>query len=403
VITLQVADLVVIAGRVLEVDTAAALDLLDLNAAEAALAATQPELARDDPAGQAAALLYALVRHRPLRRGNQQVALAATVQFLALNGWQADLDPPEAATAMFAELTAGTLGPAALADWLAPRLRPCDDSDPCAKETPMRHWLPGRKRPTQPKDKFERFTARARQVLVLTQDEARRLNHTYIGTEHLLLGLIREGEGIAAKALTGLGVSLPAVRAQIEEIIGRGASVPAGHIPFTPRAKKVIELSLREAMQLGHTYIGTEHLLLGLIREGEGVAAQVLVKLGADHARLREQVLRLLAEDTPTYHGERGLPGGPSDLDRYDEQLAKVRWVKEAAIDAQDFDTAAVLRVAEKHLLDKRAQREREWVASTDIDAVIEENRQLHEQVERLQDLLRRRGIEPDGGTSQTA
>jgi ATP-dependent Clp protease ATP-binding subunit ClpA len=164
-----------------------------------------------------------------------------------------------------------------------------------------------------------------------------------------------------------------------------------------------MELSLREAMQLGHTYIGTEHLLLGLIREGEGVAAQVLVKLGADHARLREQVLRLLAEDTPTSRGERSLPGGLSDLDRYDEQLAKVRWVKEAAIDAQDFDTAAVLRVVEKHLLDKRAQREREWAAGTDIDAAIEENRRLHQQVERLQDLLRQHSIEPDGGTSQSA
>ncbi len=402
-IALQLADLVVIAGRVLEVDTAAALDLLDLTAAGTALAATPPEHTRNDPAGQAAALLHALVRHHPLRRGNQQVALAATLQFLALNGWRADLDPPEAATAVLAELTAGALGPAGLADWLAPRLRPYDDSEPCAKETPMRRWLPGRKRPVQPKDRFGRFTDQARHVMVLTQDEARLLNHNYIGTEHLLLGLIREGDGIAANALTGLGISLQAVRAHIEEIIGRGMSAPTGHIPFTPRTKKVMDLSLREALRLGHNYIGTEHLLLGLVREGEGVAAQVLVKLGADHARLREEVLRLLAEGTPASHRERGMPGVPSDLDRYDQQLAKVRWAMDAAIEAQDFDTAAALRVAEKHLLDKRAQRERALAAGADIDAVVEENRRLHQQVERLQDLLRQHGIEPDGGTSQTA
>ena len=129
---------------------------------------------------------------------------------------------------------------------------------------------------------FERFTDRARRVVVLAQEEARLLNHNYIGTEHILLGLIHEGEGVAAKALESLGISLEAVRSQVEEIIGQGGSSPSGHIPFTPRAKKVLELSLREALQLGHNYIGTEHILLGLIREGEGVAAQVLVKLGAD-------------------------------------------------------------------------------------------------------------------------
>src|SRR3712207_9278810 len=121
---------------------------------------------------------------------------------------------------------------------------------------------------------FERFTDRARRVVVLAQEEARLLNHNYIGTEHILLGLIHEGEGVAAKALESLGISLEAVRSQVEEIIGQGGSSPSGHIPFTPRAKKVLELSLREALQLGHNYIGTEHILLGLIREGEGVAAQ---------------------------------------------------------------------------------------------------------------------------------
>ena len=142
---------------------------------------------------------------------------------------------------------------------------------------------------------FERFTDRARRVIVLAQEEAKMLNHNYIGTEHILLGLIHEGEGVAAQALESMGISLDAVREQVTDIIGVGQQRPTAHIPFTPRAKKVLELSLREALQLGHNYIGTEHILLGLIREGEGVAAQVLVKLGADLNRVRQQVMQLLS------------------------------------------------------------------------------------------------------------
>ena len=158
---------------------------------------------------------------------------------------------------------------------------------------------------------FERFTDRARRVVVLAQEEARLLNHNYIGTEHILLGLIHEGEGVAAKALESLGISLEAVREQVEEIIGQGGSSPSGHIPFTPRAKKVLELSLREALQLGHNYIGTEHILLGLIREGEGVAAQVLTKLGADLSRVRQQVIQLLSgySGSGEQEGEGGRKG----------------------------------------------------------------------------------------------
>src|ERR1700709_1599121 len=157
---------------------------------------------------------------------------------------------------------------------------------------------------------FERFTDRARRVVVLAQEEARMLNHNYIGTEHILLGLIHEGEGVAAKALESLGIALEGVRQQVEEIIGQGQQAPSGHIPFTPRAKKVLELSLREALQLGHNYIGTEHILLGLIREGEGVAAQVLVKLGADLNRVRQQVIQLLSG----YQGkEAAAAGGPAE------------------------------------------------------------------------------------------
>ena len=179
---------------------------------------------------------------------------------------------------------------------------------------------------------FERFTDRARRVVVLAQEEARLLNHNYIGTEHILLGLIHEGEGVAAKALESLGISLEAVRAQVEEIIGHGGTAPSGHIPFTPRAKKVLELSLREALQLGHNYIGTEHILLGLIREGEGVAAQVLVKLGADLSRVRQQVIQLLSgyagakEGAPQGGGAspEAAQGGSLVLDQFGRNLTQL-------------------------------------------------------------------------------
>ncbi|MEU6581874.1 ATP-dependent Clp protease ATP-binding subunit [Nocardia sp. NPDC046763] len=177
---------------------------------------------------------------------------------------------------------------------------------------------------------FERFTDRARRVVVLAQEEARMLNHNYIGTEHILLGLIHEGEGVAAKSLESLGISLEGVRSQVEEIIGQGQQAPSGHIPFTPRAKKVLELSLREALQLGHNYIGTEHILLGLIREGEGVAAQVLVKLGADLNRVRQQVIQLLSgyqgKEPVEGSGSRGEQGTPSTslvLDQFGRNLTQ--------------------------------------------------------------------------------
>jgi ATP-dependent Clp protease ATP-binding subunit ClpC len=188
-------------------------------------------------------------------------------------------------------------------------------------------------------DLFERFTDRARRVVVLAQEEARLLNHSYIGTEHILLGLIHEGEGVAAKALDSLSISLESVRAQVEEIIGQGGSSPSGHIPFTPRAKKVLELSLREALQLGHNYIGTEHILLGLLREGEGVATQVLMKLGADLNKVRQQVIQLLSgyqgpgsksEGTSSQGSsssskeEQGEKGGSQILDQFGRNLTQL-------------------------------------------------------------------------------
>jgi ATP-dependent Clp protease ATP-binding subunit ClpC len=274
---------------------------------------------------------------------------------------------------------------------------------------------------------FERFTDRARRVVVLAQEEARMLNHNYIGTEHILLGLIHEGEGVAAKALESLGISLDAVRQQVEEIIGQGQQAPSGHIPFTPRAKKVLELSLREALQLGHNYIGTEHILLGLIREGDGVAAQVLVKLGADLNRVRQQVIQLLhgyqdqdvgSPDSPL--GERaraGLPGDAlawfdaldrrltalerwvsmqPDLEDLDQEIAQVRREKEAAAARQDSQVATALRDKEKQLLADRADREKEWAGSAaGRRTVASELDRLNTEVERLRATLREHGIEP--------
>jgi hypothetical protein len=205
---------------------------------------------------------------------------------------------------------------------------------------------------------FERFTDRARRVVVLAQEEVTMLNHDHIGTEHILLGLIKDGEGVAAKALDSLGFSLDLVRSQVEEIIGQGQATPTGHIPFTPRAKKVLELSLREAVQLKHDYIGTEHILLGLIREGKGVAVQVLQTLGADLNRLRQQVINL-------------VPVGSAEGDSLDPAIgefrAKLAHVmvdkhaaqrhKDAALDEGDAQSAIRFRAEERRLLEDLLER----------------------------------------------
>ena len=265
---------------------------------------------------------------------------------------------------------------------------------------------------------FERFTDQARQVVVLAQDEARSLDHNYIGTEHILLALVREDKGIAARALESLGISEAAARRQVEEIIGRGEQAPHGHIPFIPRAKKTLELSLREAIALGSNSIGTEHILLGLIREGEGgsPATRILHGLGVAPNRVRQRVIELVAENrgedqagvrrVTAGRGKRKLKSevrgrlesiewrlsvleqrvgtGPNvrDLDR---EITQVRRDRQAAIDAQDSQHAAVLRDRESQLFAEKAARVQEW-------AVLGS---LTDEVERLRDLLRRHGIDP--------
>ncbi len=277
---------------------------------------------------------------------------------------------------------------------------------------------------------FERLTDRARRVVVLAQEEARMLNHNYIGTEHLLLGLVHEGQGVAAKALESLGIRLDPVREQVEQIIGRGQQAPSGHLPFTSRAKKALELAHRESNDLGHGFIDTEHLLLGLIREGHGVAAQVLIQFGADHSRIRQQVIQLRpgqawwgASNAVSRQGKRaraqaindalaylgsvdrrltaierwvGMTPGPDDLDL---EIAHVRREKESAIDSQDYETAAALRDKEKDLLANRARREQEWAASAaDRLSLAEELGQVNAELERLRAILREHGIESADG-----
>jgi len=252
------------------------------------------------------------------------------------------------------------------------------------------------------------------------------LSHNYIGTEHILLALVHEGMGVAAQALESLGVAEEEARQQVEEVVGRGQQdPPRGDIPFMPRAKKTLELSLREAIALGSTSIGTEHILLGLIREGEGKgkspATQVLDGLGVDPNRVRQQVIQLLsasrgetqagARPVTVGGGKRKLAsevrgrldsiewrlsvleqrvGTGPDVRDLDREIAQVRRDKEAAIDAQDFENAAVLRDRERQLLSDKTAREQEWAALPS----------LSDEVERLRDLLRRHGIDPQDGAA---
>jgi len=285
---------------------------------------------------------------------------------------------------------------------------------------------------------FERFTDQARRVIALAQEEARTRNCPRVGTEHLLLGLIQEREGIALAALELLGISPEMVRRQVEEITGQGQGQEpsAGYAQYTLRAKKALDLSRREALQLGHHHIGTEHLLLSLIREGEGPAAQALLELGADLSLVRQQVLLLLSEEpgeaepgsVPPVPGP-GPAGGESgllveilsrieDLDSrlsaveqrmgtgpdtrdLDQQIAQARREKESAVGAEDYETAAAQRDAERQLLADKASRQGEWAsAHLDLPALADKLHRLTDEVGRLRGLLRQTGIEPRGGAA---
>jgi ATP-dependent Clp protease ATP-binding subunit ClpA len=276
---------------------------------------------------------------------------------------------------------------------------------------------------------FERFTNEARRAVILAQEDARLLGHGYIGAEHVLLGLLQEGTGIAAQALESLGITHEAARQQVEQIVGRGQGQPGGHIPFTPLAKKALQLSLREALHLGDNYIGTEHILLGLVRESEGPAIQVLVSLGHEPSQVRRHVTDLARrqhdQEEPRTARSAGRPGKPGakrkmlsellahlesietrlaalenrvgagpDVRDLDREVAQIRQDKEAAIDVQDFETAAALRDREKQLLSDRAARQEEWaIAHREVPSLTDE-------VERLRALLRQHGIAPRDGAA---
>ena len=284
---------------------------------------------------------------------------------------------------------------------------------------------------------FERFTDQARRALALAQEEARMRHCHRVGTEHLLLGLIQEHEGLAAGVLESLGISLEAVRGQIEEITGQGQEPSAGYAQYTLRAKKALDLARREALQLGHNHIGTEHILLSLIREGEGPAAQVLLELGADLSRVRQQVLLLLSnpqgepkpEAAPAAprHGlagggegrllaeilgriedmdarlsavEQRIGTGPDTRD-LDQQIAQVHRDKESAVSAEEYETAAALRNAERQLAADKASRQKEWATThLDLPSLADGLRRLSDEVGGLRGLLRQKGIEPQGGAA---
>jgi len=238
---------------------------------------------------------------------------------------------------------------------------------------------------------FERFTDRARRVVVLAQEEARLLSHNYIGTEHILLGLLHEGEGVSAQALQALDISLEAVRQKVEEIIGRGQQAPSGHIPFTPRAKKVLELSLREALQLGRDYIGPEHILLGLVREGEGVGAQVLVRLGADLNRVRQQVIQLLPSRESEALDEPGYPQRPREARR-------VRSAVRARVRAFAGGEDVVTEITWLDALEIIGERLAAIEARLGMAAWRPRSRtDLESEIARLNALLREHGIDPGG------
>ena len=417
-VPIDLGALVVIAARALDEDVPAVLDLMDVAAAEAALA--EAEAARrggagggeaeaegpgaaSDPAARAAALLIALIEHRPLPRGNLQTAVLATVTFLAVNGWDVDLEPADATALVVADLAAGRRSGTDVTAWLSPRISgyhaPRTQGEASAttpspaQEAPMHGWLPTLRRTVRRKGGtiFGRFSPQAREVIISAQQEARALHHNYLGTEHVLLGLLHDRDGVAARALHMLGISVESAREQVLDIIGEGKQEPSGHIPFTPRAKRVMELAVQEAVQFGHLHVGPEHILLGLVREGEGVGWHVLNRLGATVPRVRDQVLELVTHDRRRPREVIAPPG----IRDYDTRIELARQAKDAAVDAKDFDRAAAARESEKELVAERERLIARWSSGMDVATLGRELDWLRDEVNRLQRLLLENGVQP--------
>jgi len=254
------------------------------------------------------------------------------------------------------------------------------------------------------------FTDRHKQAVDLAMEQARQLGHAHLGTEHLLLGLLGAGDGVAAQVLASMGIPLEEVRSRVENIIGPGTpgrspGTRAGSIMPTPRARRVLGLTLREALALGHNDVGTGHLLLALLGEGHGIAAHVLTSLGADHARVREQVLSLMTSADEQAGPQTRLVrmAIPADLADAMERLAQVQRQRKAALGAEDLEAAAALRDREDQLRASKLRLEQRWAAGVDVQAVVAENQRVHRELDRMRGLLREHGIEPDDGTAQTA
>jgi hypothetical protein len=352
---LDLYDVLAVAAGVWRVDADAAIRRTDLEAVELGLAAAR--MAYDEGriaeplvglAEALAALLVRFVQDRPFEGANRMVTVAVLLQCAGQNGRDLQLEPVDQLDRLIDRIRSGLATGPEIVESLRARL--------CA--------APPLGEPTAPGDiqfdfeeghMFEKFTDRARRVMVLAQEEARLLQHDYIGTEHVLIAIAHEGEGIAAKVLANVNVSETTARAVVIDIVGQGDKKLNGHIPFTPRCKRVLEYSLREALQLGNNYIDTEHLLLGIIQDGEGVATQVLVRLGADPTKLRQQI---------------------SARQRSEAAVSEF-----LAGDGEDF----LLKMPGRrhHLLGE-------------LENLLDENDRLYEQVRRLREKLRQHDIDPD-------
>ena len=346
---LEVDQVLAVAREILGCDALGAVVRTDLPALELAVAEHRTAAETGELATAAAGLLRGLVRRRPFRGPNRAIAVAAVLQLLALNHCDLELEPVDEIDALLDKITADGPALATLADQVSLRMVP----------------LPPAVAPSPRKGEamFERFSGVARQAVVLAQEEARELGHDKIGTEHVLLALLRVGDGVAATVLTEAGLTLEETRAQVLRFTGRGDGSPRGHIAFSPRAKKTLELSLREALSLGHNYIGTEHMLLGLVREGRGVAARVLVERGLTLDAVRREVL-----------AELGEPAEPDTA--ADDQLARMR-------ELVDLPSGIEIRIGRR----KRLIRE--------LNDLFGENDRLRKEIDRLTHLLREHGIDP--------
>ena len=255
---------------------------------------------------------------------------------------------------------------------------------------------------------FRRFSNQAMLAVHLATEEARGLRHGHVGPEHLLLGLVHHDEGLAAKALQSLGLSLAEVRHQVISTTGYGQHIPPRHVPFTPQAKRALELSRREALSLGHNCIGPEHVLLGLLREKRGIGARVLTGLCVDYHQVRARIADLMNQgEQAGQTAQRAGQAAPAELADTVRQLGQVRARKEAALDAEDFVAARALRDREKELLAAKSRLERQLETLPDLadilQAVLVENHRLNRALDRLRNVLRDHGIAPDGGTAWPA